>query len=278
MLLIYTLQFSPRIKQGSETTIMLTGDVMLGRTVMTKSLDSGNPGYPFEKVSVELNKADIVLVNLENPVISDCPRSTQGLIFCADPAMVEGLVATGIDIANLANNHSRNYGERGLTETIETLDENEIAITGLGELFTKEVKGIKYGFLGFDFISKTPRENDYELIIESSSVVDVLIVSVHWGAEYRNEPVEIQRQWAKKLVESGADVVVGHGPHWVQGVEYINEKPVYYSLGNFVFDQMWSEETKKGLVVKLTFRDGKLTKEEELPTYMTSWAQPEFIQ
>lgn len=278
MLLIYTLKFSPRIKQGSETIIMLTGDVMLGRTVMTKSLDSGNPGYPFEKVSVELNKADIVLVNLENPIISNCPRSIESLIFCADPAMVEGLVAAGIDIVNLANNHSRNYGERGLIETTETLDENEIALTGLGELFTKEVKGIKYGFLGFDFISKTPRENDYELIIESSSVVDVLIVSVHWGAEYRSEPVEIQRQWAKQLVESGADVVVGHGPHWVQGVEYINEKPVYYSLGNFVFDQMWSEETKTGLVMKLTFRDGELIKEEKLSTYMSSWAQPEFIQ
>jgi poly-gamma-glutamate synthesis protein (capsule biosynthesis protein) len=192
--------------------------------------------------------------------------------------MVEGLVTAGIDVVNLANNHSRNYGERGFSETIKILDENEIEITGLGKLITKEIKSIKYGFLGFDFISKTPKENDYELVAESSSVVDILIVSVHWGAEYRSEPAEIQRQWAKELVESGANVVVGHGPHWVQGTEYINEKPVYYSLGNFIFDQMWSEETKTGLVMKLTFRDGELIKEEELPTHMSSWAQPEFIR
>lgn len=251
---------------------------MLGRTVMTKSLDSGNPSYPFEKVSAELSKADIVFVNLENPIISNCPRSTESLIFCADRAMVEGLVTAGIDITNLANNHTRNYGERGLSETIEILDENEITIAGLGKLTTKESKGVKYGFLGFDFISRTPRDSDYELISKSTEEVDVLIVSVHWGAEYRSEPAEIQRQWAKQLVESGADVVVGHGPHWVQGVEYINEKPIYYSLGNFVFDQMWSEQTKTGLVMKLTFRDGELIKEEKLPTYMFSWAQPEFVQ
>ncbi len=316
MLLIYTLQFSPRIKQRSETTatlagevtprktevtksldldnqnnpfrkllnkfskttIILTGDVMLGRTVMTKSLDLNNPSYPFEKVSNELSEADFVFVNLENPIVLNCPRSSEGLMFCADPAMTEGLIAAGIDIVNLANNHTKNYGENGLPETIEILDNNKILTTGLGELVIKEIRGTKYGFLGFDFISKTPKENDYELVVESSSVVDVLIVSVHWGAEYRSEPAEIQRQWAKQLVESGADVVVGHGPHWVQGVEYINEKPVYYSLGNFIFDQMWSEETKTGLVMKLTFRDGELIKEEKLPTYMSSWAQPEFIQ
>ena len=164
MLLIYTLKFSPKIKQGSETTIILTGDVMLGRTVMTKSLDLNNPGYPFEKVSDELNEADLVFVNLENPIISNCPRSTESLIFCADPAMAEGLVAAGIDIANLANNHSRNYGEKGLSKTIEILDEKEISITGLGELVIKDIKRKKYGFLGFDFISKTPKENDYELV------------------------------------------------------------------------------------------------------------------
>ncbi len=278
MLLIYTLKFSPRIKQGTGTTVILAGDVMLGRTVMTKSLDSNNPNYPFEKVSNELNEADIVFVNLENPIVVGCPRSSEGLIFCTDPAMAEGLITAGIDIVSLANNHSRNYGENGLSETVEFLDEKEILTTGLGELVVKENKGIKYGFLGFDFISKTPKDNNYELVAESVGEVDVLIVSVHWGAEYRSEPAEIQKQWAKELVEAGADVVVGHGPHWVQKMEYINEKPIYYSLGNFVFDQMWSEETKSGLVMKLTFRDGELIKEEELPTYMSSWAQPEFIR
>ena len=86
-----------------------------------------------------------------------------------------------------------------------------------------------------------------------------------------------QRDWATFMVEAGADVIAGHHPHWVQEIEYIDEVPVYYSLGNFVFDQMWSEETKKGLVVKLTFEDGEIVNEELLPTYMSFHAQPEFV-
>lgn len=259
-----------------DTTLILTGDVMLGRSVMTKSLDLGDSTYPFRKVADKLSSADFVFVNLENPIVSSCPKVTTGFKFCADPKMIEGLTLSGVDVVSLANNHSGNYGEKGINETLKFLKESGIEAVGLGNLVVKEKKGIKFGFLGFDFVSKSPKEDDFKLVADSNKKVNVLIVGVHWGEEYREKANKFQREWARKLVEAGADVVVGHHPHWIQDGEKIEGKSIYYSLGNFVFDQMWSEKTREGLVMKLTFRDGALLREEKLPIYMANWAQPEF--
>lgn len=258
--------------------IVATGDVMLGRTVMTKSLDESDPSYPFRKVADGLSGVDLTFINLENPIIEGCPRHTTGLRFCASPDMVEGLIFAGIDIANLANNHSRNYGQEGINQTVEVLSQNDIEVTGLGDLVIKQVKGTSFGFLGFDLFYKEPNEEVFDLIRESDEKVDILFVGVHWGVEYTDEPTSSQREVAKRMVEVGADVIVGHGPHWVQTSETIDGVPVYYSLGNFVFDQMWSDETRKGLAVKFVFKGRKLIKEEKLPIFMDSWAQPELVE
>jgi poly-gamma-glutamate capsule biosynthesis protein CapA/YwtB (metallophosphatase superfamily) len=129
-----------------------------------------------------------------------------------------------------------------------------------------------------DESTNTPDEEDFNLIRQSDAKVDVLLVGVHWGAEYRKEPAEIQRRWAKRMVEDGVDVIVGHGPHWVQERQEFLGRPVYYSLGNFVFDQMWSEETKSGLAVRFIFKGKKVVAEEELPVFMRYWAQPKFVK
>ena len=263
--------------ENQKVEIILTGDVMLGRSVMTKSIEESDTSYPFRKVGEVLRDANLVIINLENPIISNCPASSEGYIFCTSPELVEGLVFAGVDIVNLANNHSKNYGESGLQETINTLKENNVDSVGVGELLVKELGGKRFGFLGFDFTTRVPEEKDYDFIDYAASQTDILITSVHWGLEYTQNPTNSQKQWAKEMINSGVDVVVGHGPHWVQDVEYIQESPVYFSLGNFIFDQMWSEETKKGLAVKLIFEGDKLIKEERLPIYMSSWAQPEFV-
>ena len=263
-------------QQPSKVTLLLTGDVMLGRTVMIKSQSLNDPVYPFRKISEILKRFDIVFINLETPVIHDCPRLDTGLVFCASPEMVDGLVHSGVDIVNLANNHTGNFGNEGLQETSEILEKSGILSTGLGELTVLEKNGILFGFLGFDYVFKPANPKHLELVKASDFKVDVLVVGVHWGDEYKDKVNEFQRTLAKEFVKNGADVVVGHHPHWIQDIEIIDGVPVYYSLGNFIFDQMWSEETKKGLTARLTFKGGDLVQQELLPTYMESWAQPEF--
>ena len=261
---------------NKNVTVLLTGDIMLGRSVMTKSLSSGDATYPFRKVANKLREADIVFSNLENPIVSGCSKTDEGYKFCADPKMVDGLVFAGIDIVNLANNHTLNYGKEGLEETKKVLVENQIMWVGDENLEIIEKEGTKIGFLGFDFVTKEPTEKDYQFVKNSDEKVDVLIVGVHWGKEYSDKATILQNKIAAKLIENGADVIAGHHPHWVQNIEYLNGKPIYYSLGNFIFDQAWSEETKKGLVIKLTYRGSRLETEERLPVYMRSFAQLEW--
>jgi len=262
---------------GGKIEIIATGNVMLGRTVMTTSLDKEDVYYPFRKVKDVLNSADLLFINLENPIVENCPRTYEGFKFCTTPGIAQGLNFAGVDIANLANNHTLNYGEEALISTSNILGDMGISFVGLGDLVIKEIDGVKFGFLGFDFFSKDPKEEDFDLIKESSEKVDILLVGVHWGVEYTSKPTLFQREWAKKIIDAGADVIIGHHPHWVQDMEYIDGKPVFYSLGNFVFDQMWSEETRKGLAVKLVFEGKDLADIVKLPIYMKNWAQPEFV-
>ncbi|MBU0998034.1 CapA family protein [Patescibacteria group bacterium] len=267
----------PSISKKAE--VILTGDVMIGRSVLINALDrENNPNYPFLYVSDYLSSADLVFSNLESPIVTDCPRFEHGFTFCADPRIVEGLVSSNINVVSLANNHILNFGKDGLEDTKRYLDNSNILYTGVDNLAVKEIKDTTFGFLGFDFTVNVPTQKDWDLIKESDSKVDVLIIGVHWGEEYKEKANNNQRAWARKMVENGADVISGHHPHWVEDYEYINGKPVYYSLGNFVFDQMWSEETKKSLLVKLTFEDGKIVGEEFKNTYIENIGQPKIVR
>ena len=102
-------------------------------------------------------------------------------------------------------------------------------------------------------------------------------MGIHWGVEYKNTPEKYQTDIADRVIALGADVIAGHHPHWVQTTEKINDKSVYYSLGNFVFDQMWSEETKKGMVIELLYQGNELIKETKRNTYIKNIGQPEFV-
>jgi poly-gamma-glutamate synthesis protein (capsule biosynthesis protein) len=260
-----------------EIEVVVAGDVMLGRTVEIKSAELRDWTYPFRKVGDRLMVADIVVVNLENPIIEDCPSHSEGFKFCATPKMLEGLSFSGVDVVSLANNHALNYGEKGLEETEAHLAQKGIASTDPGKLVILKREGVLFGFLGLNLTTRDLNEKDLAFIRESDSKVDVLIMGVHWGAEYTRTPTEPQKAWARQMVLAGVDVIAGHHSHWVQTSEVIDGKPVYYSLGNLVFDQMWSEETKKGLILALYHKGNELDSIEELPTFMSSWAQPEFM-
>lgn len=291
--------FSATPTSQEKVSLLLTGDVMLGRSVMEKSLNLGDPFYAFRKVYQKLLSSDIVFINLENPILGDCPKNISGFKFCTSPALAEGLSFSGVDVVNLANNHSRDYGQRGLNETKNFLRDHLVEVTGLGNLSILERGGSRFGFLGFDLTSRDISEDDLFLVRESRKKVDTLVVGVHWGEEYTKNPTVLQRRWARQIIEAGADVIAGHHPHWVQGIgcfsrdlseRYIDtdriyfekcaqdKKVVYYSLGNFVFDQMWSEETRRGIVVELEFRGGQIKNQKVLKTFIKNWAQPEFAE
>lgn len=264
---------------NNDVVITFTGDVMLGRSVMITSLKLNDPTYPFLKVADTLRASDLVFVNLENPIVANCPQTSGGMIFCADPVMLKGLKYANISLAGISNNHILNYGTDGLKSTKKYLSDNGITPVS-NELVVKEVKGIKFGFYTLDAVTNgydLDKTGDTQRLQDADKKVDFLLVMVHWGNEYQPTSNTYQKNLARKLVALGADVIIGSHPHWVQDVEYINGKPIYYSLGNFVFDQMWSTKTREGLAIKLTFEKGKIVKDEKLPILMTNWAQPEFI-
>lgn len=277
-------------QESLNVTVIIGGDVMLGRNVRETALSLNNYSYTTERIREYTRASDIFFVNLENPVIEDCPNHFGGFTFCAPPKMLEGLSMAGANIVSLANNHSGNYGKSGLEETKLYLKDSLISFVGQDNFEIKEVNGIKFGFLGFDFTVKEMSNDNLLLIEDSNSKVDFLIIGVHWGEEYKDKANTNQRKWAREMVGHGADIVVGHHPHWVQDFECLNDrgndtistslcdgvlgKPVYYSLGNLIFDQMWSEETKKGMLVKLVIEKRGITQEERVNTYIEKPGQP----
>jgi poly-gamma-glutamate synthesis protein (capsule biosynthesis protein) len=259
----------------NKTQIIFGGDVMLGRTVALTSVEESNTNYVFEKIVNVLRGADIAFVNLENPVLDECQPNDDlnNLRLCTTPELSRSLADSGIDVVTLANNHSRDYGNSGLHETIRHLSRLGIESTGLRNLVVKENNNIKFGFMGFDFVSQEDSEEDYELTRKFKDKVDVLIVGVHWGGEFQEEPNWLQKRQAKRLVNAGVDTIVGHHPHVIQPKDTVNGVPVYYSLGNLVFDQMW-DVTRRGLMVRQIY-DGKVLVQDELiETYMENYSQP----
>lgn len=261
-------------------TVLAGGDLMLGRSVGYKMARDANFAWPFEKVADVIKGADFSFFNLESPFYHNCPLTNTGMIFCADYRAVEGMVFAGIDGVNLSNNHIRNYGSRGLEETRDLLARSNIGYFGEGENpLIVELKGIKFAFLGFNEVGLIG-ENYERLkslvsdeVVKSKLTADIVIVSFHWGEEYTKTITSHQKELARIAIENGADVVVGHHPHWVQEKEIYHDKPVYYSLGNFVFDQMWSEETRKGVLLKLVFNGRALVGEELLPIVIFDFGQ-----
>jgi len=259
-------------------TLAFGGDVMLGRSVLTKADRLNDYGYPLRRIKAQLNNPNIFFVNLESPFYHDCPRGDSGMIFCSDFKMINSLKEGGVNIVSLSNNHVSNYGSEGFEETKNMLDGNAILWAVSDKPQIKEVKGVTFGFLAFDLVSNKLKEEYIDLVRESDNKVDILIVSVHWGNEYTYTPNTNQKSWAKDIVDSGADVIIGHHPHWVQEMDYIDQKPVFYSLGNLVFDQMWSEETKKGELVFLTFEGKQLKSVQAKKVYIQSVGEPQIIE
>jgi poly-gamma-glutamate synthesis protein (capsule biosynthesis protein) len=255
---------------------------MLGRYVNAVTVKSGDFTLPFQKTAELLNSADITIINFEGTLIQNCPIvPDKTLTFCGDPRHVKGLQFAGVDIANLANNHSYNYGKDGLNQTTDLLEGAGIKVSGLKKPAFIEVNNTKIAFIGFNQVPPYPAEIGHaateEIISEVSTAktnADLVVVSFHWGNEYTAVITDIQKSLAHTAIDSGADLVIGHHPHWIQGTEIYKEKLIHYSLGNFIFDQDWSEKTQLGEVVKVTFDKNVMTNYEIIPIKIEENFQP----
>lgn len=285
----------------TSATLLFVGDLMLARGVefYTEREGSGDFRFPFARASSTLRSADFTVGNLEHP-ISDRGRD-QGSRYSlrAKPEAARALAEAGFDVVSLANNHIWDWGADALADTIAHLDAVGIRHVGAGmdeaeanRPLVVEVKGQSVAFLawtnlypeGLEARGANPgvsRFRDTEAtqqIRALASQYDLVVVLFHWGDEYQTRSSQAQQRIAQALINAGADLVIGHHPHVAQEIEQIGEGWVFYSLGNFVFDQGFSEETMRGLALRVTVADGRVTALEVLRTQMNEYFQPAFIE
>lgn len=264
------------------TTFLAGGDISLSRNIAWSIDKTNNPLLPFEKLAPTLEEVDFSFANLESPFSkTDAYTPKNTLIFNAPKKNVQGLVKYKFKILNLANNHALDQGKTGVTTTLEWLRQHDIVTVGVGENLNDAWQGkimvsggIKIGFVCASYASNNDggkNTNQYVARIEDMERLkqeiqnlktrsDFVVACMHAGTEYTRNPNKTQITFAHAAIDSGADLVIGHHPHWIQTIEKYNDKYIFYSLGNLIFDQSWSQETKEGLLVKVVLQKTEQTK------------------
>ncbi len=281
-------QGTPELRRDDTATLIFVGDVMLSRVIGNLMVKHNDWQYPFALVADELARADLTFGNLENPISSRGTKVGSVYSFRADPRSVEGLTKAGFDVLSIANNHIWDYGRAAFEDTLKVLIDNGISPVGGGESYeaahapvVREVKGTKIAFLAYTNLLPAslnqlvayPGEEAVARDVElARSMADIVVVSFHWGEEYETKHNRYQERLAHLAIDHGADLVVGHHPHVAQEVEAYRGGYIAYSLGNFVFDQNFSPETKFGLLLEVKLKGKKLDsvtphRVEFTPTY-----------
>ncbi len=247
------------LSQSNTIDIAIVGDMMLDRNVRNIIDRDGFDKY-FQGVRDIIENADIAIANLEGPFTTN-ESLTSSLInktlqFTFDPDLAPKLHELGFDILGLANNHSMNFGKWGYDMTKEYIRKNNMLYYGdpnnndeISVIIEKE--GIKIALIGFHEFTYINFDKVLKEIERLDNEVDIIIVTPHWGIEYEKAPTEKMKKWAYDFIDSGADAVIGTHTHVIGDIEYYKYKKIYYSLGNFAFDQYFREETMKGLIVDM---------------------------
>lgn len=272
----------PEMFDQDFVTILFGGDIMLDRGVKSSVNNNFNGDYSalFEKLDI-LKRSDITFANLEGPV-SDIGKDIRNLYsFRMNPSVIPALKGAGISVVSVANNHMGDWGRDAYVDTLERLKENEILYIGGGINKEKaeqptiiEKYKIKIGFLGFSdvgpnwmktskdkaglLLANNPRLN--EIIKNASKQVDYLIVSFHFGEEYQKKHNVRQEYLAHKAIDNGAKIIIGHHSHVIEDTEIYKNGFIAYSLGNFIFDQGFSEDTMQGMLLEIKLnKNGNIT-------------------
>ncbi|MCC7523056.1 CapA family protein [Candidatus Uhrbacteria bacterium] len=247
--------------------IRFVGDIMLDRTVASRTRQSGNPSYPFLKLPTDwLATPDYSVVNLEGPVTDRRRSPEKSIDFMFDPSWLPRLKELGIDAVSQANNHALDQGTAGYEDSISRLRASGFTTFGhqvLDDsvaLATTTIRGLRVAFFGYNTTDNPlDRASASSVLAEARSSSDLVIAFLHWGSEYRSKPDASSVDTAHWLIDHGVDVVIGGHPHWTQGLSVYKGKPIAWSLGNFIFDQDWSLETRQGMSVDLLIQGDNLS-------------------
>ncbi len=288
----------PSTPKNRSVEFIFGGDIMLSRQVNNKMEKYNDYSWPFLKIADYLKSADLTIINLESPFVisKDYFVPTGSFLFKVNPKAMTGLLAAGVDIVSLANNHSFNQGAKGFLETSQILNDGGIKYIGagknkeeahLGEVV--EINNQKFGFLAYAYPednsvagTNTPGIADMDVKKMRDDVKRlkndgaIVIVEMHAGIEYTTKPNEQQVVFSRAAIDAGASAVIGHHPHWPQTFEFYQGKPIIYSLGNLIFDQMWSKETQQGMLAKMSWNNG-WEKIELVPIKIYDYGQAEIM-
>lgn len=265
-------------ENNKNMTILFTGDVYLDTYFLDEYNQQGIQGMVSNDLLETMSLADVLMINNEFPFGTTGNAADKEYAFEVHPQYVSILKDMSVDIAGLANNHCLDYGHSALQETFDLFDKENILYTGAGNSYEEASTPIiiehgekRIGFLAvsrvvpdysWDVTASTPGVLAYnwdasfgEVIRSAKQQCDYLFVFPHWGEEREIYPNGIQKEMARLFVENGADAVIGAHSHCLQGIEYIDNKPVFYSLGNFIF----SYTVDQSAILKVTISaDGNL--------------------
>lgn len=255
-------------------SVTIAGDILLDRGVRKVIEQKGTDAVFSPFVDSVFQSSDIVIGNLECPATKIKEPSFKQFIFRAEPEWLFTLKQHGITHLNLANNHSVDQGRAGLVDTRENVVSAGIIPIGAGRTMEEAARpvlltssprkvyvlaSLQLALENFAYLSEKPSvsQEDFDTLVErvrhlrSSEPDSYIIVTLHWGGEHTLQPVTIQRVRAHQLIDAGADALIGHHTHTLQTIEEYKGKPIYYSIGNFIFDQRKPVNTK-ACMVKLT--------------------------
>ncbi|MFC1756560.1 CapA family protein [Patescibacteria group bacterium] len=274
--------------------ILLVGDIMMSRDVENSvyKYSDGDFSSVFKEAGF-IKNADISFANLEGPVSVSGKDQGNLYSFRFKPDALRALIDAGFDVLSVANNHAGDWGREAFEENIFRLKNDDIWPVGGGVnkkdalLKVVERDGVRVGFLGFSDVGPgwfavkenksgiTLVDKNFENIIKNASrQVDILIVSIHFGEEYEESSNDRQKELARLAIDAGAKVVAGHHPHVIQEVEAYNGGLIAYSLGNFIFDQNFSEETMEGLALKVYFEGNEIVAVKQNKVKLNNLFQP----
>ena len=252
-------------------TISAVGDCTFGTdenfayegSMPAKYDEVGDFNYFFENVKSVFEEDDLTIVNFEGTLTDSTTREDKQFAFKADKSYAEILTDGFVEAANLANNHSKDYGEQSYNDTMDALDEAGITNFGYDRVAIKKVKGIKVGLVGTYVLAdglgvKDSMEKNIQDLKDEGA--QVIIASFHWGEEKAEYPNEVQVELAHAAIDAGADLVLGHHPHVLQGIEQYKGKNIVYSLGNFCFGGNMYPSDMDTMIFQQTFtlKGGKL--------------------